>query len=348
MKKITLFVILALIATIISGFVSCMADVNIILLDIDMVQINPGSFFMGSPDEEVADSAYRERPRHEVIITKGFQMSKYLVTQGQYRAIMGNNPSYFRKHILPSGVNENNLPVEQVSWYDAVEYCNRLSELEGRSMAYTIDKNTADINQRDLTDGWKWTVKLRPGTNGYRLPTEAQWEYACRAGTTTPFNVFDKDTNTWGSNKITTAQANFNGNTYGGSSPGPYLGRTSEVGSYPANAWGLYDMHGNVYEFCWDWVFEFSHAPAPGTPAYEYAVANDVPPNDFSYYKIAPDPDYDPVGQPYGERKVERGGSWQHDPISVRSAYRERVRLHNRRHNDLGFRVVLPLNGETW
>ena len=341
MKKHIHFIgVTALTFTILYGFSACTGDYNTIQIEIEMAAIPAGRFLMGSPDSEVADSAYRERPQREVVLTKGFRMGKYLITQNQYQTVMGNNPSYHRKHILPAEVNENNLPVERVSWYDAVEFCNRLSELEERSMAYTIDKNTPDANQRDISDGWKWTVKLNTGTNGYRLPTEAQWEYACRAGTTTPFNTGET---------ITTDQANFNGNTYGGTSPGKNLGRTSEVGAYPANAWGLYDMHGNVYEFCWDWVFEFTHTPVIGSPAYEYAIEHGFDGTEFiDYYNAAPNPDYDPLGQPYGERRAERGGTYQHDPISARSAYRERIRLYDKRRYDLGFRVVLPLDGETW
>ena len=354
MKKTAFLGAAVFAAAIITVLTTCKTDIGSVFVEIEMVNIPAGSFLMGSPDDEDANSAYRERPQREVILTKGFQMGIYLVTQFQYRAVMGENPSYFRKHILPAGVNENNLPVEQVCWYDAVEFCNRLSELEGRSMAYNIDKDTPDENQKDLSDGYRWKVTLKPGSNGYRLPTEAQWEYACRAGTTTAFNVFNEDTHTWGSNKITTDQANFNGNTYGGSTPGTNLGRTSEVGSYPPNQWGLYDMHGNVYELCWDWVFEFTNTPAPGTPAYQYALDNKDLVKDYmtgqfvDWYDIAPDPDTDPLGQPFGERRVERGGTFKHDPIYARSAYRERVRLHKRYLNDLGFRVVLPLEGETW
>jgi formylglycine-generating enzyme required for sulfatase activity len=129
---------------------------------------------------------------------------------------MGTNPSYFKGP---------NLPVEQVSWFDAVEYCNTLSLKEGLTPAYTINGNT---------------VSWDPDTNGYRLPTEAEWEYACRAGTQTPFyNGTSVDEAGWHS--------------------GNSEGRTHPVGKKQPNLWGLYDMHGNVLEWCWDWLEDYPY-----------------------------------------------------------------------------------------
>ena len=188
-----------------------------------------------------------EQPQHRVKITKPFYMGVYVVTQAQYEAVMGANPSYFK--------GESN-PVEKVSWNDAVEFCKKLSAKTGQTV---------------------------------RLPTEAEWEYACRAGTTTPFNTGET---------ISTDQANYNGNfTYGSGSKGEYRQKTVAVGSFAPNALGLYDMHGNVWEWCQDWY-------------------------DAGYYKNSPTDD--PPGPEKGESRVLRGGSWNSDPRSCRSAVRSR------------------------
>ena len=178
-----------------------------------LVYISPREFMMGSRDSavEVARKGTRskpeyftdEHPQHRVKITNGFFMGSAEVTQAQYMAIMGTNPSHFK--------GEGN-PVESVSWNDAVEFCKRLSEKEGKK---------------------------------YRLPTEAEWEYACRAGTTTPFHTGET---------ISTSQAHYDGHyVYGNGAKGVYRERTMSVGSFSPNAFGLYDMHGNVWEWCQDW-----------------------------------------------------------------------------------------------
>ncbi len=183
-----------------------------------MVWIPCGRFTMGSPESEPA--RYSNETQHEVTISRGFWMGKYEVTQAEYQAVMGSNPSYFQ------GAN---LPVETVSWHDAVAYC-------------------AALTAREQAAG------RLPAGYVYRLPTEAQWEYACRAGTTTPFHY---------GNALRSGMANFDGryeyppcgsDYYGCYNPGgTYLGRTTSVGSYAPNAWGFYDMHGNVWEWCADW-----------------------------------------------------------------------------------------------
>jgi len=146
-----------------------------------------------------------------IVQMKPFTIGKYEVTQKEYREVMGKNPSYFIG---------DNLPVESVSWYEAIEYCNALSRREGLPVAYKITGTRDNI-----------VVTWDRNSLGYRLPTEAEWEYSCRAGTRTLFNTGDF---------IDRNQANFFNNT------------TVEVGSYPPNEWGLHDMHGNVAEWCWD------------------------------------------------------------------------------------------------
>lgn len=181
---------------------------------IEMVEIPAGSFLMGSPTSEESHFA-SESPQHKVTL-KTFWMSKFPITQAQWVMVMGDNPSHFKGE---------DLPVECVSWHDAMEFCRRLSEQTGHI---------------------------------YALPSEAQWEYACRAGTTTPFHF---------GNTITPNQANYDGNcTYGSGPQGEYRRRTTPVGMFPPNDWGLHDMHGNVWEWCLDkWHPNYEGAPSDGS-----------------------------------------------------------------------------------
>ncbi|MGK7958891.1 MAG: SUMF1/EgtB/PvdO family nonheme iron enzyme [Crocosphaera sp.] len=189
---------------------------NILL---EMVAIPEGRFFMGSPNSEEGSSDY-ERPQHEVTV-KPFFMSQYPITQAQWREIATLRPVNSYLNPEPSYFKEDNNPIENVSWYEAVEFCARLSRLTG---------------------------------NQYRLPSEAEWEYACRAGTTTPFYFGET---------ITGDLANYNAkDTYANETPGKYRGKTTPVGQFPPNGFGLYDMHGNVWEWCADdWHSNYNGAP---------------------------------------------------------------------------------------
>ncbi len=176
-------------------------------LGMNFVYIQPGTFWMGSPDTEV----YRnwDEILHQVTLTDPFYMQTTEVTQGQWASVMGSNPSGFPNC-------GNSCPVEQVSWDDVQLFINAL-------------------NQR--------------GEGTYRLPTEAEWEYCARAGTTTPFNT---------GVCLSTDQANYDGGyPYSDCSIGIYRGKPIAVGSFTANAWGLYDMHGNVQEWCSDWYGDY-------------------------------------------------------------------------------------------
>jgi formylglycine-generating enzyme required for sulfatase activity len=186
---------------------------------LDMVYIPGGTFMMGSNEYD------SEKPIHQVRV-KPFFMGKYAVTQGQYQAIMGTNPSYFK--------NGDDYPVECVSWYDGVNFCNKLSEITGKS---------------------------------YNLPSEAQWEYACRAGTSTPFAFGET---------VTPDLVNYDGDyPYGKAPKGKYRKTTVSVDYFAPNGFGLYNMHGNVWEWCRDdWVGNYENTPTDGSP-YLVSFKND-------------------------------------------------------------------------
>jgi formylglycine-generating enzyme required for sulfatase activity len=245
----------------------------------DFVLIKGGIFTMGSPTGEPERGT--DETQHRVTVSD-FYIAKSEVTQREWTALMGNNPSEF------SG---DNLPVENVTWFDAIRYCNARSVQERLIPAYTINNETVTWNH---------------SANGYRLPTETEWEYACRAGTATPFNA---------GNTITDKEANcYNHYGYNNNSSGRVTGgsrgRTTPVNSYRANSWGLFDMHGNVWEWCWDWYGE-------------YNVSEQT----------------NPAGATTGTLRVNRGGGWNDFPKHIRSAYRGATPPDNASFN-IGFRLV--------
>lgn len=232
-----------------------------------LVWIGPGSFLMGSQDGEV-DRSIWEGPQTRVVLTEGFWMCKYETTQKQYTDIMGFNPSYYR--------GDMQRPVERVSWADATNYCAKFTQLE------------KDAGR--LPEGYV-----------YRLPTEAEWEYACRAGTTTRFSYGDDPSYrhlgeyTW----------------YGGSSDAS----THPVGQKKPNPWGLYDLHGNVWEWCADWW----------------------------YFRLPGGSVKDPLGPRTGQQRVIRGGrAYDSLTSAYRSAYRYKADPESRMSEiNIGFRIVL-------
>jgi formylglycine-generating enzyme required for sulfatase activity len=240
-------------------------------MGIEMVAIAGGRFWMGSPDGEESRED-NESPQHEVSVPDFF-LGKFTVTQAQWRAVAQLPQINQSLKAGPSGFKGDNRPVERVSWDEAQEFCARLSQATGKA---------------------------------YRLPSEAQWEYACRAGTTTPF-AFGATLNT--------DIVNYDGNyTYGNGKKGVYREQTIDVGSFPPNAWGLYDMHGNVYEWCEDsWHDNYNGAPTDGTAWIDNGT----------------------------EYKLLRGGSWAYNPRDCRSANRYNSTRDNQ-YNNLGFRLSLP------
>ena len=228
---------------------------------LELALIPAGKFMMGSPaTEEYRQS--NEDPQHEATLSRAFYMGKNLVTQEQYKKVVGSNPANFR---APQN------PVEVVAWDDAQEFCKKLSALSGKTI---------------------------------RLPTEAEWEYSCRAGSTTAFCFGDDDKQLadyawYGSNPAVE-----------GCPPGNSNNVSHPVGGKKPNAWGLYDMHSNLWEWCQDW-----------------------------YGKYLPGSMTDPQGPAQGTERIVRGGSWYGNSGNCRSAYRLRY-IPTRRGGNVGFRVV--------
>ena len=235
-------------------------------ITLDLIGIPGGQFSMGSPQNELEREA-KESPQHSVTI-RPFLMGKYPITQAQWFAVMGNNPSRFAEPDTAS----SKRPVERVSWFDCCQFCEKLSQLVGRK---------------------------------FRLPTEAEWEYACRGKTQTAFHF---------GSTIGTELANYNGDgNYGSGFKGDNRQETTDVDLFPANQFGLYDLHGNVAEWCADtWHRDYQNAPDDGSAW----ISNN--PKDL---------------------RVLRGGSWRHHPGSCRSAQRLKS-LPNSKSDAISFRIA--------
>ncbi len=239
----------------------------------------PGRFIMGSPPGEP-----ERRPGEDqvqVVLTRGFWMAKFEATQGQWKRVMGALPGPLTAE-LPAG---DALPVGNVNFVEAEAFCLKLTALGHK--AGTLPKD------------WE-----------FRLPTEAQWEYACRAGTTTATSF---------GNSLSSKQANFMGKPYNGAAPGPSLKVAAKVGSYPANPWALHDMHGNIFEWCRDWYHE--RLPGGKNPDLYGAKATATKSGNGA---IA---------------RSRRGGAWTDEGWPCRSAFRLRFEPE-RRYDHIGFRVL--------
>ena len=238
----------------------------------------PEPFLMGSPENE--HGRYSNERQHPVLLTRGYWLAETACTQALWAAVMGANPSNFKGE---------RRPVETVSWDDAQQFLQRLdAELDacvGRASA----RHSGAV--RAAAAGPKPDLESNPRV---RLPTEAEWEYGCRAGTTGPFSFGDD---------LTPEQANFDGNyPYRGDRKGLFRQETLEVASLPPNPWGLYEMHGNVWEWCRDWYGDYPSSLVT-----------------------------DPLGPDSGEGRVLRGGGWINGALHLRSAYRN--------HGDPGYRL---------
>ena len=242
-----------------------------------LVLITKGKFLMGSPPSE--EGSEDDEKQHEVTISRNYYLGAYEVTQGQYLKVMGKNPSIFQgdkvaeRHPttgrIVKDVDSSNFPVETVSWEESVEFCRRLSLLPEERKAGRV----------------------------YRLPTEAEWEYGCRAGSKTAYGFGDDS-------RLLGGHGWFSGNS---------SWKTHPVGQKKANAWGLYDMHGNVWEWCSDWYGDY---PREGAT--------------------------DPMGPTKGSLRVFRGGSWSGVAALCRTAFRGR-NVPAYRGDVLGFRLALSL-----
>jgi formylglycine-generating enzyme required for sulfatase activity len=235
---------------------------------------------MGSPPNEPERRPGEDQV--EVRFAHGFWMAKFEATQGAWKRALGTLPGPLTEE-LPEG---DDYPVGNVNFAEAEAFCAKLSELAHRSNELPVE--------------WE-----------FRLPTEAQWEYACRAGSTSATSFGES---------LSSTQANFRGKPYNGAEPGPSLGRAARVGSYPPNAWGLCDMHGNIYEWCRDWY----HARMPGgtDPDLHDAKATATASENGDY------------------SRVRRGGCWADDGWALRTAFRLRFEPE-RRYDHIGFRVAV-------
>ena len=269
------------------------------------VEIPAGTFYMGSNKGNI-----RNKPVHEVTITKKFYMGKYEVTQAEYEKYCSYTGTDFPSSSYGDG---DNYPVYYVCWYDAIVYCNKRSIAEGLTPCYSISGNTDPCEWGSVPNRSNKTwndVVCNWSTNGYRLPTEAEWEYAARAGdNTVDVNTYSgtRDENKLG--EYAWYHANKTGTTH-------------EVGTKIPNSFGLYDMSGNVSEMCWNWL----------SNCYDYD--DDIELEGGS----------DPTGVPSGNYRVRRGGAWSEPPLSISVFGRNYIEPARRDNPLIGFRVVRSAN----
>lgn len=253
----------------------------------NLVLVEGGKFIMGSNDNE-PDA----RPPHEVSL-KSFYIAKTEITQKEWREVMKINPSSFKGE---------DRPVDSVTWYDAIEYCNLLSSKENLTPCYTINKKVKDPNNKNDQDKFNWTVRVNWEADGYRLPTEAEWEYAARGGKLSKGYYYsganDPESIAW-----------FLMNAGSMGSKHPDYG-THKVGTKAPNELGLFDMNGNVWEWCWDWYGEDFYAKSPST---------------------------DPNGLLSGSSRVLRGGGWDFNEVDC---FTRNSLSPSSKYDNIGFRVV--------
>jgi formylglycine-generating enzyme len=272
--------ILLLSLLVLSFLLSCSSDKNTnpntTRINIDSVLIPAGTFQMGNTGAFAG--LEDEKTTHQVTLTKSFYMGKYEVIQAQWKAIVGTDSSHFIG---------DSLPVEEVNFFDIVNFCNKLSDNNGFTKCYTI-------NGTEVTCNWN--------ANGWRLPTEAEWEYACKAGTTK--DIYSGNITNSGCEPI---DSNLGLIAWYCGNAGE---KTHPVGQKQPNSFGLYDMSGNVYEWCWDWYGDYSNNPVT-----------------------------DPKGPDTGTMRVLRGSSWEHEANVCRSSSRHNHELTHRCEK-AGFRIV--------
>ncbi len=268
----------------------------------NMILVKGGSFKMGDTFEEGRED---ERPVHMVTLDD-FYIGQTEVTFEEYDAFCSATE---KKKPIDWGWGRGKRPVIKVSWYDAIEYCNWLSEQNNLQKVYKINKVEKDVNNRNDYDTYKWQIDCTWSANGYRLPTEAEWEYAARSGGKK--HRFGNDASKARADEINFSAGEMFKKPY--SEIGEDRSKTVEVGSLPANSLGLYEMSGNVREWCWDWY------------AADYYEKNKNIQN--------------PKGATFGENRVIRGGSWFSRPNNCRVTSRNKY-TPNQGLIGIGFRLV--------